>query len=113
MRRIGYAIRLVSEVHTGKALAEEFIARHGQEHPSVLLPRPEKMGNDLVERLTGAGIPADKITAERFSSTPRYGFFGNKPSKYKVRNLVKITVTDGKDFQQIGKIVDQFSEVEG
>jgi uroporphyrinogen-III synthase len=64
-RRMGYAIRLVSEVHTGAALAEEFIARHGREHPAVLLPRPEKMGGDLVERLTGAGIPVTQLALYR------------------------------------------------
>ena len=64
-RRIGYAIRLVSETHTGSALAEEFIARHGKEHPSVLLPRPEKMSGGLVERLTEAGIPVTQLVLYR------------------------------------------------
>jgi uncharacterized protein len=66
----------------------------------------------ITAKLTDAGIPADKIVAEKFSSTPRYGLWSNKPNKYEVRNLVKITITDEKDFQQIAKIVDQYSEVE-
>lgn len=65
VERMGYAVSLVSEVHTGAALAEEFIARHGQGHPSVLLPRPEKMGGDLVERLIGAGIPVTQLVLYR------------------------------------------------
>ena len=65
VERMGFAVSLVSEVHTGVALAEEFIARHGQEHPSVLLPRPEKMGGDLAERLTAAGIPVTQLVLYR------------------------------------------------
>jgi uroporphyrinogen-III synthase len=63
--RMGYAVSLVSEVHTGAALAEEFIARHGKDRPAVLLPRPEKMGSDLVERLIGAGIPVTQLVLYR------------------------------------------------
>jgi len=66
----------------------------------------------ITTKLGEAGIPADKITAEKFSSTPRYGFFGKKPNNYEVRNLVRITVTDEKDFQQIAKLVDQYPEIE-
>ena len=66
----------------------------------------------ITAKLTEAGIDANKIVAEKFSSTPRYGFFSNKPSKYEVRNLVKITIADENDFQQVAKIVDQYTEVE-
>ncbi len=65
VERMGYAVSLVSEEHTGAALAEEFIARHGREHPSVLLPRPEKMGSDLAERLIAAGIPVTQLVLYR------------------------------------------------
>lgn len=65
VRRMGYPVALVSEIHTGAALAEEFIARHGQNHPSVLLPRPEKMGSDLAERLAGAEIPVTQVVLYR------------------------------------------------
>jgi uncharacterized protein len=66
----------------------------------------------IITELIEAGIPADKINAESFSSTPGYGPTGNKPGKYKARNLVKITFTNKVDFQEIAKIVDQYSEVE-
>jgi uncharacterized protein YggE len=66
----------------------------------------------VTEELNKEGISSDKITAAKFSSTPRYGLFGKKPSSYEVRNIVKIAVTDEKDFQQVAKIVDQKTEVE-
>jgi uroporphyrinogen-III synthase len=65
VERRGFAVSLVSEVHTGAALAEEFLARHGQERPSVLLPRPEKMGSDLLERLAAAGIAVTQLVLYR------------------------------------------------
>lgn len=72
----------------------------------------QETSETIISELIEAGIPADKINAESFSSTPRYGPSGNKPSKYKARNLVKITVTSKVDFQEIAKIVDGYSEVE-
>jgi len=65
IKRMGFVVRLVSEIHTGAALADEFIARHGQDRRSVLLPRPEKMGSDLVERLEEAGIPVTQVVMYR------------------------------------------------
>ncbi len=78
----------------------------------VCLKSNQSLRSEITKKLNEAGIPTEKIAAEKFSSTPRYSFFGNKPSKYEVRNLVKITVTEEKDFQHIAKIVDQYSEVE-
>ncbi len=66
----------------------------------------------VTAELNRVGIASDKITAAKFSSTPRYGFFGKKPNSYEVRNLVKITVVDEKDFQKVAKIVDHNTEVE-
>lgn len=75
-----------------------------------------KSNQDLRETifntLKKSGISADKISASRFSSTPQYGFFAKKPSSYKVENLVKITIKDEKEFQEVSKIVDSFKEVD-
>ncbi len=72
----------------------------------------QALRTNITAKLNESGIAADKITADKFSSTPRYGFFGKKPNNYEVRNLIKITITDEKDFQQIAKVVDQYPEVE-
>jgi uncharacterized protein YggE len=66
----------------------------------------------IISELTEAGISAEDINAESFSSTPGYGPSGNKPGKYKARTLVKITITSKVDLQEIAKIVDGHSEVE-
>lgn len=73
-----------------------------------------KSNQDLRTTIFGtlkkSGISADRISASRFSSTPQNGFFGRK--SYKVENLVKITIKDEEEFQEISKIVDSYKEVD-
>jgi len=75
-----------------------------------------KSNQDLRTTIFGTlekgGISADRISASRFSSTPQYGLFGKKPASYKVENLVKITIKDEKEFQEVSKVVDSFKEVD-
>jgi uncharacterized protein YggE len=99
------------EVQADKAIVEISIKTENSSLETCLKSN-QALRASITAKLGEAGIPADKIAAEKFSSTPRYGLFGDKPNKYEVRNLVKITVTDEKDFQQIAKIVDQHQEVE-
>jgi uncharacterized protein len=99
------------EVQADKAIVEISIKTENSSLEACLKSN-QTLRAGITAKLTEAGIPADKITAEKFSSTPKYGLFGGKPNKYEVRNLVKITVVDEKDFQQIAKIVDQYQEVE-
>jgi hypothetical protein len=99
------------EVQADKAIVEISIKTENSSL-EVCLKSNQTLRAAITAKLTEAGIPADKIVAEKFSSTPKYGLFGGKPNKYEVRNLVKITVADEKDFQQIAKIVDQYQEVE-
>ncbi|MHC4758332.1 MAG: SIMPL domain-containing protein [Planctomycetota bacterium] len=72
----------------------------------------QNLRTKIVKSLKDAGIPSDKIAASRFSSTPQYGFFGRKPSSYEVTNLMKITISDEKGFQEVAKIVDANREVD-
>jgi uncharacterized protein len=99
------------KVQADKAIVEISIKTENSSLEACLKSN-QALRASITAKLGEAGIPADKIAAEKFSSTPRYGLWGDKPNKYEVRNLVKITITDEKDFQQIAKIVDQHSEVE-
>ncbi len=67
-----------------------------------------KMLNSLKDR----GIPADRIQASKFSSTPKYGLFSDKAKSYRVENVIKITVNDEKEFQATAHLVDAFAEVQ-
>lgn len=65
-----------------------------------------KMQRVLAEQ----GIPAARVQASRFSSTPKYGMFGEKAKGYRVENVVKITADNEKEFQAIANLVDATPE---
>ena len=56
-------------------------------------------------------VPPERIHASRFSSTPKFGLFGDKAKSYRVENLVRVTVEDEREFQMGATIVDTFPEV--
>lgn len=63
-------------------------------------------------RLLGErGVPADRVQPSKFSSTPKYGLFGEKAKSYRVENVMKIKADDEKEFQAVAGLVDGFSEV--
>ena len=51
------------------------------------------------------------ITSSKFSSTPEYGFFSEKPNNYKVNNAVLVTINSEKELFHISEAVDKFSDV--
>lgn len=65
----------------------------------------------MIKTLEGQGIPTERIKASKFSSTPKYGMFGEKAKSYRVENVVKITAHDEKEFQAVANLVDAHSEV--
>jgi len=66
----------------------------------------------LIAFLKSHSMPAERVHASKFSSTPRFGLFGEKAKSYKVENLVRITVEDEHEFQLTASTVDQFTEVQ-
>ncbi len=65
----------------------------------------------MIKVLDGQGIPAARIQASKFSSTPKYGIFGGKAKSYRVENVVKITALDEEEFQAVANLVDAHAEV--
>src|SRR5207249_2070528 len=62
--------------------------------------------------LKNHSVAAEHIRASRFSSTPKFGLFGEKAKSYRVENLVKVTVQDEHEFQLTAAVVDSFPEVQ-
>ena len=65
----------------------------------------------ILRALTEQGLPAERIKASKFSSTPKYGVFKEKAKSYRVENAIKITAHDEKEFQAVAGVVDNVSEV--
>jgi len=66
----------------------------------------------LAEYMKKQGIPADRIQASKFSSTPKFGMFGEKAKSFRVENAMRISVQDEKEFQSATGAVDLWSEVQ-
>jgi hypothetical protein len=66
----------------------------------------------LAEYLKKQGIPADRIQGSKFSSTPKFGMFGEKAKSYRVENEMRISVQDEKEFQKATGAVDAWAEVQ-
>lgn len=64
----------------------------------------------MLSALAEKGVPAGRVQASKFSSTPKYGVFGEKPKSYRVENVVKITTHDEKEFQAVARLVDTTAE---
>lgn len=71
----------------------------------------QSIRNKITTYLTSKGLKDKNITSSKFSSTPEYGFFGNKPDNYKVDNVVLLTINSEKELLFISEVVDKFQEV--
>ncbi|MBR9804981.1 SIMPL domain-containing protein, partial [bacterium] len=71
---------------------------------------------DLRQRISSAlrakGLAAEAIKSSKFSSSPEYGWFGSKPSSYKVNNRMAITIDSEKQLQAIAALADEYREAE-
>ena len=66
----------------------------------------------LVEALAAKRIPADRVTASKFSSTPTLRWIGEKVKSYKVENFVQVSVKDEAEFQVVVGVGDQLSDIQ-
>ncbi len=66
----------------------------------------------LVDALAAKRIPADRVTASKFSSTPTLRWLGDKVKSYKVENLVQVSVKDEAEFQAVVGVGDQITDIQ-
>lgn len=75
------------------------------------LQENEKARQAIKENLQQAGIAGDKIKSSKFSSTPNYGWFKEKPSSYEISNEMKITISSEEQLHAVARIVDAQKDV--
>ena len=66
----------------------------------------------VTAQLKQQGIPAERIQSSKFSSTPKFGLFGDKAKSYRVENVMRISIQDEKEFRTAAGVVDTFAEVQ-
>lgn len=90
---------------------------------SLVITTEDKLLSDAISRngslrkkiassLVAAGISSDAINSSKFSSSPQYGWFGSKPSSFKVVNRMAISITTESHLTGIAVVADQSEEVE-
>ena len=78
---------------------------------SKALAKNRDIAKKIEQRLKQSGLKDADIKLSKFSSTPDYGWFKDKPSSYAVNNDMKITIRNSKQMQAVGKIVDSMKPV--
>jgi len=78
---------------------------------AVALNKNAKLRNQISAVLTQSGIPQDNINNSKFSTSPDYGWFGDKPDSYKVSNRISIRISDESGLENIAKVVDKHKEI--
>ncbi|MDC2889028.1 SIMPL domain-containing protein [Psychrosphaera algicola] len=78
---------------------------------SVALNKNSKLRAKISSVLTNAGIELKNINNSKFSTSPDYGWFGDKPDSYKVSNVIAIRINSESAMESIAKVVDQNREV--
>jgi len=59
----------------------------------------------VTSHLKQQGIPADRVQSSKFSSTPKFGIFGEKAKSYRVENLMRVSVQDEKELRSAASAV--------
>ena len=66
----------------------------------------------LTQSLVDAGISPASIKSSKFSSSPQYGWFGKKPSSYKVVNRMAVSIEKEAHLKEIAVVADRHEEAE-
>jgi uncharacterized protein YggE len=66
----------------------------------------------VAAQLKQQGIAAERVQSSKFSSTPKFGLFGDKAKSYRVENVMRVSVQDEKEFRGAAGVVDAFAEVQ-
>lgn len=65
----------------------------------------------VTEVLTSSGLKPENIKTSKFSTSPQFGWFSDKPKSYQVVNRMAISITDEKQLNTIAKLSDENKEI--
>ncbi len=65
----------------------------------------------IAEVLTSSGLKPKNIKTSKFSTSPQFGWFSDKPKSYQVVNRMAISITDEKQLNTIAKLSDENKEI--
>ena len=71
-----------------------------------------ELRDSVIDRLVASGISADKINSSKYSASPQFGWFGDKPNKYEVVNNIVITVEAEDKFRLVAEMADGNEDIQ-
>lgn len=99
-----------------KAYSDKAIASLVITTENKLLSKAIARNSALREEVTGllmkAGVAKAMINSSKFSSSPEYGWFGDKPSKHKVVNRMAVGVMQESHLKEVAVIADKYEAIE-
>ena len=78
---------------------------------SEAIAKNSELRAGITKQLISVNIAADKIKSSKFSTSPQYGWFGSKPSSYKVVNRMAVTITQESQLKEIAAVADGSDEI--
>jgi uncharacterized protein YggE len=66
----------------------------------------------ITKQFVAAGIPEDSINTSKFSTSPQYGWFGEKPKSYEVVNRMQVEVDNEAHLKVVAESADSNPEVD-
>ncbi|WP_339670616.1 SIMPL domain-containing protein [Dasania marina] len=64
------------------------------------------------QQLLAAGIAADKINSAKFATSPQFGWFGSKPSSYKVINRMAVEISEESHLKTLATVADESAAID-
>ncbi len=79
---------------------------------AVAISKNSELRQDITKSLIDSGVAAGSIRSSTFSSSPQYGWFGKKPSSYRVVNRMAVSIENERLLKDIAEVADKNDEVE-
>ncbi|MDH5178659.1 MAG: SIMPL domain-containing protein [Gammaproteobacteria bacterium] len=93
------------KINAGAAVVKLMVLTENK-HLATAMADNSKVRQEIRKQCTVAGIKDKDISDAKFSSTPEYGWFGDKPSSYKVENMMSVRITNEAQLIKIAAIAD-------
>ncbi len=78
---------------------------------AVALQANSELRAKISSVLISTGLTQDNIKTSKFSTSPQFGWFSDKPNSYEVVNRMAISIIDEAHLNAIAKISDEYDEI--
>lgn len=76
------------------------------------LAKNSSLREQVKQKLLAAGIAAKHINSAKFATSPQFGWFGSKPSSYKVINRMAVEISEESHLKSLAVVADESAAIE-